>query len=71
MYPYNKRAINVYCYYTEITHTTTNVFLTNLTFYSICVIVYLKVAMAARGSGIHDIYFPGARCLRIYEVLSS
>jgi hypothetical protein len=30
------------------------VFLANLTFYSICVIVYLKVAMAARGSGIHD-----------------
>ena len=46
-------------------------FLANLTFYSICVIVYLKVAMAARGSGIHDIYFPGERGLRIYEVLSS
>jgi H+/Cl- antiporter ClcA len=32
------------------------VFLANLTFYSICVIVYLKVAMAARGSGIHDMW---------------
>jgi hypothetical protein len=26
-------------------------FLANLTFYSICVIVYLKVAMAARAAG--------------------
>ena len=27
--------------------------------------------MGARGSGIHDIYFPGARGLGIHEVLSS
>jgi len=31
----------------------------------------LMVAMEARGSGIHDIYFPGARSLGIHEVLSS
>ena len=95
----------------EITHTTTkHFFLTNLTFYSICVVVYVEcyiavirkmkietkhsttgevlftietrrvttlcvlpvgVAMGARGSGIHDIYFPGARGLGIHEVLSS
>jgi hypothetical protein len=95
----------------EITHTTTKHFcLTNLTFYSICVVVYVDgyiaviqkmrietkhsttgeilftietrrattlcvlpvgVAMVARGSGIHDIYFPGARGLGIHEVLSS
>ena len=91
-----------------------NIFvLTNLTFYSICVVVYVEcyiavirkmrietkhsttgeiffcvqlygvvcffqvrisfyddVAMGARGSGIHDIYFPGARGLGIH-VLSS
>ena len=29
------------------------------------------VAMGARRSGIHDIYFPGARGLGIHEVLSS
>jgi len=27
--------------------------------------------MGARGSGIHDIYFPAARGLGIHEVLSS
>jgi hypothetical protein len=31
----------------------------------------LMVAMAARDSGLHDIYFPGARGLGIHEVLSS
>jgi hypothetical protein len=31
----------------------------------------LMVDMGARGSGIHDIYFPGARGLGIHEVVSS
>jgi len=31
----------------------------------------LKVVTRARGSGIHYIYFPGARGLGIHEVLSS
>ena len=101
--------------YTEITHTTTkHFFKTNLTFYSICVVVcvdgyiavirkrrietkhsttweivfcvhlygvvclfqvrisfYEDVGMGASGSGIHDIYFPGARGLGIHEALSS
>jgi len=31
----------------------------------------LMVTMGARGSGIHDIYFPRARGLGIHEVLYS
>jgi hypothetical protein len=34
-------------------------------------VFYYYVAMGARGSGIHDMYFPGARGLGIHEVLSS
>ena len=45
--------------------------LAGITFYSICVVVYVGGChMAARGSGIHDIYFPGACGLGIHEVLS-
>jgi len=36
----------------------------------LCVLL-VRVAMVAHGSGIHDIYFPGARGLGIHEVLSS
>ena len=37
---------------------------------TLCVLS-VGVAMGARGSGIHDMYFPGARGLAIHEVLSS
>ena len=37
---------------------------------TLCVLS-VGVAMRARGSGIHDMYFPGARGLAIHEVLSS
>ena len=63
------RAINCLLY-RNYTHNKT-FFETNLTCYSICVVVKLIVAMGASGSGIHDIYFPGARGLWIHEVLSS
>jgi len=36
----------------------------------LCPFVY-EVSMGARGSRIHDIYFPGARGLGIHKVLSS
>jgi hypothetical protein len=106
------RAINCLLY-RNYTHNKT-FFKTNLTFYSICVVVYVDgyiavirkmrietkhcttweiffcvhlygvvclfqvrisfyedVGMGASGSGIHDIYFPGARGLGIHEALSS
>jgi hypothetical protein len=37
---------------------------------TLCVLS-VRVAMGARGSDIHDIYFPGARGLGIHKVLSS
>ena len=40
-------------------------------FFQVQISFFDDVAMGARGSGIHDIYFPGARGLGIHEVLSS
>ena len=40
-------------------------------FFQVRIIFFDDVAMGARGSGIHDSYFPGARGLGIHEVLSS
>jgi 2-phosphoglycerate kinase len=37
---------------------------------TLCVLL-VGVAMGAGGSGIHEIYFPGARGLGIHEILSS
>jgi hypothetical protein len=72
--------------YRNYTHNNKTCFSPNLTFYSICEGLftrkshisrrrssrrYVTLPMGTRGSGIHDIYFPGSRGLGIHEVLSS